>query len=58
MPDYLEGVFTEDAGIVLVKEALRDFKDHSIKNGADLRYNTEVVNIDHEKGIVTLEDGS
>lgn len=57
IPDYIEGVFTTDAGIVRVKNALRGCREESLKLGADLRFDTHVKHIDHEKGLVTLEDG-
>lgn len=37
VPDYMEGVFTLNAGVVRVKNAFEQFKDQSVKQGADLR---------------------
>jgi glycine/D-amino acid oxidase-like deaminating enzyme len=57
IPNYLSGVFSPDAGVVQVKHALKGTHDLAIQQGADLRYSKNVVNIDHEKSIVTLETG-
>lgn len=57
MPDYLSGVFAKEAGVVKVKVALETSKELSIKQGADLKYSTNVIHIDHQKGVVTCEDG-
>jgi len=37
VPDYMEGVFALDAGVIKIKNALNQFKDLSIMQGADLR---------------------
>jgi glycine/D-amino acid oxidase-like deaminating enzyme len=39
IPDYIEGVYTVDAGVCRVRYALEGFRDQSIKLGADLRFN-------------------
>ncbi|CDW89687.1 n-methyltryptophan oxidase [Stylonychia lemnae] len=57
VPDYLEGVFTKDAGVVRVKESLTLFKEQSENQGAILKYDTTVSHIDHQNSIVTLENG-
>ena len=57
VPDYLEGVITEEGGLVKVREALIAAKNLSTKYGATLRYNQNVINIDHEAGVVTMENG-
>ncbi len=57
IPDYMEGVFTLDAGITNVKNALNGFKSESEKLGAHLKYNSFVKHIDHANGKVTLESG-
>ena len=36
IPDYIEGVFTVDAGVVNVKNALRGCRDESKRFGAEL----------------------
>ena len=58
IPDYIEGVFTEDAGVVRVKNALNGCRDETVRLGADLRFNSNVKHIDHASGTVTLSDGS
>jgi L-2-hydroxyglutarate oxidase LhgO len=40
-----------------VKEALQLFKQQSVVQGCDLRYDSNVVHIDHLSGIVTIETG-
>lgn len=57
IPDYMIGVFTLDAGITNVKNALNGFRSESERLGAHLKYNSFVKNIDHSKGTVTLENG-
>lgn len=57
VPDYMEGVFCKDAGVLKARLALKSFKEQSIQNGATLLFNQEVVKVDHEKGIVTLNSG-
>ena len=57
IPPYLEGVYTVEAGVVRVKTALKAFQEESMKNGAELHYNSHVEKIDHENGIVTLDNG-
>lgn len=57
VPQYLEGVFAHDAGVVRVKEALAAAKKLSIQQGAELKYDANVVAVDHKNGIVTMEDG-
>ena len=57
VPDYMEGVFTLNAGVIRVKNAFQQFKDQSIEQGAVLKYSTNVTHIDHSKGEVTLENG-
>lgn len=47
IPDYIEGVFTKEAGVVRVKNALNGCRSQAIKLGADLHYSANVVNIDH-----------
>ena len=58
IPDYIEGVFTKDAGVVRVKNALNGCRQESIRLGSDLRYGQGVKHIDHSKNTVILEDGS
>lgn len=57
VPDYLSGVFSSEAGVVKVKTALEQSHTLCIQQGADLRYNKNVIHIDHEKSIVTLDTG-
>jgi len=57
VPSYLKGVYAKEAGVVKVKTALNETKRFSIEHGADLRFNQNVVHIDHDKSIVTLESG-
>jgi len=57
IPEYLEGIYTFEAGVIRVNEALNAFKELSEKQGTDLRYDTPVVSIDHDNGIVTTDDG-
>ncbi len=57
IPDYLSGVFSPEAGVVQVKHALCGAHDLAVKQGAELKYNKNVVHIDHEKSIVTLDTG-
>ena len=58
IPDYIEGVFTKDAGVVRVKNALNGCRQESVRLGADLRFGQGVQSIDHANNIVTLEDGT
>jgi len=58
IPEYIEGVFTKEAGVVRVKNALKGCREESARLGADLRFNTEVKHIDHASSTVTLADGS
>lgn len=57
LPSYLEGVFAHEAGVVKVKEALAAAKKLSQEQGAVLKYNTNVVAVDHKNSTVTLENG-
>lgn len=57
VPDYLEGIWTTDAGVIRIQVALNQFRQSAVKLGADLRYRSHVSNIDHENGTVTLESG-
>ena len=53
----MNGVFSKEAGVVRVQDALKTAKDLSIKQGATFRYSATVVNVDHELGTVTLDTG-
>lgn len=57
VPDYLAGVFSKEAGVIKVKNALECSRDLSIKQGAELKYNTSVIHVDHDKGVVTCDNG-
>jgi glycine/D-amino acid oxidase-like deaminating enzyme len=57
IPDYLEGVLAPEAGVIKVKEALQSARDLSIKQGADLRYDANVVAVNHDTCTVTMESG-
>jgi glycine/D-amino acid oxidase-like deaminating enzyme len=58
IPDYIEGVFTVEAGVANVKNALKGCRQESTRLGADLRYGYSVKDIDHATSTVTLADGS
>ena len=57
VPSFLEGVLAPEAGVVKVKESLEAAKKLSIEQGATLKYNTNVVAVDHKNCTVTLENG-
>ena len=53
IPSYLAGVYGSKAGLVNVRVAIEAHMELSVKQGADLVYDTNVIHVDHEKGIVT-----
>ena len=56
LPDDYIGCIHDDAGIVRVKNAINGFRILSEENGADLKYNSKVVEV--SKNHVKLADGS
>ncbi len=52
IPNYLEGIWTTDAGVIKIQTALNMFKKSASDLGADLRYNSHVSSIDHANGTV------
>lgn len=57
LPRNLEGVYAKDAGVVKARTGIDTVKELSLKMGAELKYNKNVIAVDHEKGIVELESG-
>lgn len=57
IPNNLAGIFAKEAGVIKVRAALDAFKDQSIQQGAKLKYDMNVVHIDHKKGEVLCENG-
>jgi flavin-dependent dehydrogenase len=56
LPDNYVGYEVVDSGVIRVKEALNALKELSEKQGAEMRYKTEVKSI--KKDEVTLKDGT
>ncbi len=57
IPENFEGYFVHKAGIVKAKEALLATKKLSLEQGADLRFNSTVKNVDVKQGMVELANG-